>query len=195
MSSISEAAQTGFAKADDYDKYRPTYPEESIETLLKSLGIHGIEGATVLDVAAGTGKFTSILSARPEKYEIIAIEPHDDMRKVLEAKKLERVTVVKGLADNMPIVESQWAQAVVVAQVRGLSGGRHAWTDFWYRHFIGMWQTRTVIKCLYETMAHKGLGNRFANMDALREFHRVLYPGGILGLIWNSEDCTLITLF
>ncbi len=30
---------------------------------------------------------------------------------------------------------------------------------------------------------------RFAHDEALREFHRVLVPGGILGMIWNVEDC------
>lgn len=28
----------------------------------------------------------------------------------------------------------------------------------------------------------------FANMDALKEIHRVLKPHGVLGLVWNSED-------
>jgi hypothetical protein len=33
--------------------------------------------------------------------------------------------------------------------------------------------------------------SRFANMYALREIHRVLQPTGVLGLIWNIEDCKL----
>lgn len=32
-------------------------------------------------------------------------------------------------------------------------------------------------------------GGRFANMEALREIHRVLKPAGVLGLVWNIEDC------
>lgn len=36
--------------------------------------------------------------------------------------------------------------------------------------------------------------NRFANETALAEIHRVLKPGGALGLIWNIEDCKAILL-
>lgn len=32
---------------------------------------------------------------------------------------------------------------------------------------------------------------RFANDEALREIYRVLTPGGVLGMIWNIEDCLL----
>lgn len=30
---------------------------------------------------------------------------------------------------------------------------------------------------------------RFATEDSLKEIHRVLRPGGALGLVWNIEDC------
>lgn len=33
------------------------------------------------------------------------------------------------------------------------------------------------------------LSNRFANEEALTEIHRVLKPGGKVGMIWNIEDC------
>lgn len=32
---------------------------------------------------------------------------------------------------------------------------------------------------------------RFAQNEALQEIHRVVVPGGVLGLIWNVEDCLL----
>ena len=31
-------------------------------------------------------------------------------------------------------------------------------------------------------------------MDALREIHKKLAPGGALGLIWNIEDCGFMRL-
>ena len=33
------------------------------------------------------------------------------------------------------------------------------------------------------------LHSRFAKAEALQEIHRVLIPGGTLGMIWNIEDC------
>ena len=30
---------------------------------------------------------------------------------------------------------------------------------------------------------------RFANKEALQEIHRVLKPNGVLGLVWNIDDC------
>ena len=55
--------------------------------------------------------------------EIIAIEPHDGMREVLEAKKLPGVRVVKGMGDSMPSVADESVDAVTVAQVGHLRPG------------------------------------------------------------------------
>ena len=35
----------------------------------------------------------------------------------------------------------------------------------------------------------KSFVSRFANRPALEETHRVLKPTGLLGMIWNIEDC------
>jgi ubiquinone/menaquinone biosynthesis C-methylase UbiE len=67
-------------------------------------------------LAAGTGKFTEALAAREEGFEIIAVEPHADMRRVLSERGLKGVKVVDGTAENVP-VENGWADAVFVAQV------------------------------------------------------------------------------
>jgi len=114
--SIADVAQTGFASAAAYDSHRPSYPPEAVDRLIEVLEIKGQDGVKVLDLAAGTGKFTQILAARPESYEIVAIEPHDGMRKELENKKLKNVTVRKGTAENLEGVPDQDFQAVVVAQ-------------------------------------------------------------------------------
>lgn len=76
----------------------------------------GIPTASVVDLAAGTGKMTELLAKRPEEYEITAVEPHADMRKVLEAKKLRGVKVVDGLSTDMPL-EKESVDAVIAAQV------------------------------------------------------------------------------
>lgn len=115
-SRIPSAAQVGFADAASYDKHRPSYPAEAVEALLKNLQIAGEKGAKIVDLAAGTGKFTELLVSRPEEYEILAVEPHNGMRGELERKQLPRVTSLEGTATKIP-VESKTADAIIIAQV------------------------------------------------------------------------------
>ena len=82
-----------------------------------SIGVAGVRNAKIIDLACGTGKFTELLAARPEEFEIIGVEPHAGMRDVLVKKGLERVRVEDGDAGNMPI-EDDWGDACVAAQVR-----------------------------------------------------------------------------
>lgn len=114
--SIANVAQTGFASSSAYDTHRPPYPSDAVETFLDVLEIKHQHGAKVLDLGAGTGKFTQVLAARPEGYEILAVEPHDGMREELEKKNLKNVTIRKGMAEQMQDVPDQSQQAVVVAQ-------------------------------------------------------------------------------
>jgi ubiquinone/menaquinone biosynthesis C-methylase UbiE len=116
-SGFSELARSGFGPAQAYDTHRPTYPSSAVSQLLINLEIANKSGVNIGDLAAGTGKFTEILSARPEKYEITAIEPHDGMRGELERKGLDRVTVVKGTGEKMDGVGDESFDAVVAAQV------------------------------------------------------------------------------
>ena len=117
-SGLKPEAQTGFAAADAYDAHRPTFTPDAVETLLKKLEVAGVDRARVADLAAGTGKFTEILSARPENFEIVAIEPHDAMRKQLSRKQLRGVSVVKGAAEDLSELEDGSFAALVAAQVR-----------------------------------------------------------------------------
>ncbi|KAH8703799.1 putative 2-heptaprenyl-1,4-naphthoquinone methyltransferase [Talaromyces proteolyticus] len=112
---LPNAAQTGFSNASAYDKHRPTYTTQETETLLSSIGLKDHKGAKLLDLAAGTGLFTEALAARHEDFVITAIEPHDDMREELEKKDLQRVTVKKGRANDIPLEDGS-VDAVFAAQ-------------------------------------------------------------------------------
>lgn len=114
---IRPQAQLGFAAAEAYDASHPTYPAAAVNQLLQHLEVAGVQRAKILEIAAGTGKFTEALAARPEKYEIVAVEPHDDMRLQLANKKLPGVTVLKGTAENLEDVEDGAFAAVIAAQV------------------------------------------------------------------------------
>jgi ubiquinone/menaquinone biosynthesis C-methylase UbiE len=117
-SRIAAEAYTGFAASSEYDAHRPSYPAEGVSQLLSALNIVDVKGATVADLAAGTGKFTELLAARPENYNIIAVEPHDAMREELVKKKLPGVTVLNGTAEDMSEIADGSLDALVVAQVR-----------------------------------------------------------------------------
>jgi len=126
MSSSSSAAalnplaQTGFSNAAAYDTHRPSFPPESVNALLDNVRVADNTGATVVDLAAGTGKFTELLANRPEQFKVVAVEPHADMRKVLEGKRLKGVEAVDGLSTSMPLADES-VDAVIAAQVGDFS--------------------------------------------------------------------------
>ena len=119
-SALSSAAMKGFADASRYDMYRPSYPQEAVEDLLAKLQIKGLKNARIVDLGAGTGKFTETLADRDEAYEVMAVEPHEQMKSQLDRKHLNGIRVVKGNATDMDL-ETQSVDAVIVAQVWFLS--------------------------------------------------------------------------
>ncbi|KAL8737353.1 MAG: hypothetical protein Q9181_001770 [Wetmoreana brouardii] len=117
MSPLFSAANRGFANASSYDTHRPSYPPKAVDDLLAKLQVKDLEQARIVDLAAGTGKFSELLAARDEGYEIIAVEPHEEMRRELEGKELKGVRAVDGNAENMGL-DGQSVDAVVAAQPR-----------------------------------------------------------------------------
>jgi len=113
---ISDLAQTGFANSVVYDKHRPAYTATATQTLLEQCRVAGKKHAKILDLAAGTGKFTEGLVQRDEQYEVVAVEPHYGMREVLAQKQLSGVVVKDGTAEKIPLEDAS-VDAVVAAQV------------------------------------------------------------------------------
>jgi SAM-dependent methyltransferase len=139
---IHHAAQAYTGAADTYVKGRPDYPPEVAGWLRDDVGLAA--GGTVVDLGAGTGKFTPRLVSTEAR--VVAVEPVAAMRAKLSAA-LPQVTALAGTATAIPLPDAS-VDAVVCAQA-----------FHW-----------------------------FATADALREIHRVLKPGGRLGLIWNMRD-------
>jgi SAM-dependent methyltransferase len=76
-----EAPPDAFGRAArEYELGRPEWPEELIDRVVAELGL-GPE-ATVVDLGAGTGKLTRALV--PRFARVVAVEPDDAMRAVLE---------------------------------------------------------------------------------------------------------------
>ena len=140
---IHEAAARGFEVAvEHYGRGRPTYPDDALGYIVRSLGI--AEGRDVLELGAGTGKFTELIVHSGAR--ITAVEPVEAMRTTLE-RNCPSVIVLDGTAEQIPVPDAT-ADAAIAAQA-------FHWFD----------------------------GDR-----ALPEIHRVLRPGGVLGMIWNVRD-------
>jgi SAM-dependent methyltransferase len=111
MSEIHEVARAGFgAEAEAYERGRPSYPPAAVRFVVDALGIG--PGRTVLDIGAGTGKFTRLLV--PTGARIVAVEPVGAMREKLAALVPE-AEVVEGTGEALPLPDAS-ADAAVVAQ-------------------------------------------------------------------------------
>ncbi len=71
-------------RAEDYAKYRPSYPIEAIDCILA--GLEGKDQLIAADMGAGTGISSRLLADRGVK--VIAIEPNATMRQVAKAHPL-----------------------------------------------------------------------------------------------------------
>ncbi|KAI1775633.1 S-adenosyl-L-methionine-dependent methyltransferase [Hypoxylon cercidicola] len=115
QSSLPTAAEEGFKDAASYDAFRPSYPPEAVEAFLTKLKVAQQDEAKIVEIAAGTGKFTELLARRPERFAVKAIEPHAGMREKLAQKDLSGVQVTDGKADKMPVGD-EWGDACIAAQ-------------------------------------------------------------------------------
>lgn len=140
---IHHSADRGYTQAaDTYVQGRPDYPPQIVSWLTGTLNMGA--GTTVIDLGAGTGKFTRYLQQTGAR--VTAVEPVASMRAEF-ATHIPGVTVLDGTAQALPL-DNESVDIVVCAQA-----------FHW-----------------------------FATTAALDEIHRVLRPGGRLGLIWNKRD-------
>jgi SAM-dependent methyltransferase len=98
----------GFS-ADVYDRGRPAYGPEVTGVLAAELGLEA--GARVLDLGAGTGKLSGALV--DAGFDVVAVEPLDDMRAVL-AEKIGPERSLAGTAEAIPLPDDS-VDAVTMA--------------------------------------------------------------------------------
>jgi SAM-dependent methyltransferase len=105
------AAARGFdSGAAAYEAARPSYPADAVACVVGRAGI--APGRTVLDLAAGTGKLTRLLTATGA--DVIAVEPVEGMRAQLKAACPE-VEDLDGTAEAIPVGDAS-VDVVTVAQ-------------------------------------------------------------------------------
>jgi ubiquinone/menaquinone biosynthesis C-methylase UbiE len=106
--------------AQEYERGRPGYPSEAIDSLVRELHLDRL--SVVVDLAAGTGKLTRDLTQRFD--EVIAIEPLAAMREQL-ARAAPAARALEGTAERIPLADAS-ADAVFVAQAFHWFDGRRA---------------------------------------------------------------------
>lgn len=111
MTGVHTSAQQGFsAQAVTYAQGRPDYPRQLTGWLAETLRIDA--QSSVIDLGAGTGKFTRLLSTLAPT--LTAVEPVAAMSAQL-TKLLPDVRLVHGTAESIPLPSAS-ADAVVCAQ-------------------------------------------------------------------------------
>lgn len=107
---VHRTVRSGYAASSDaYERARPGYPPEAVVALTEALDIG--PGRRVLELGAGTGKFTRSLGATGA--EVVAVEPVAQMRAHL-AGAVPAALVVGAAAEAIPLVAHS-ADAVVAA--------------------------------------------------------------------------------
>jgi SAM-dependent methyltransferase len=108
---INPLAGAAFSSAAEaYERGRPSYPHEAVERLVSELGME--PGRRVLDLAAGTGKFTRLLL--PTGADLVAVEPVAAMRAQLRASA-GTIALLAGTAELLPFRDGS-VDAICVAQ-------------------------------------------------------------------------------
>jgi len=86
--------------ADAYEAGRPGYPDELYRALAEVSGVR-LDGATAVDVGAGTGKLALALRARGSR--VVAVDPGAEMLARLRAKGTAGVAAVRGDGNALPL--------------------------------------------------------------------------------------------
>ena len=107
---VHEVAAAGFSDAADYEAARPSYPPAAVAWLVENLRIE--PGKLVVDLAAGTGKLTRLLT--PTGATLIAAEPVGGMRDTFRANT-PGVPMLATTAEQLAFRDAS-LDAVTVAQ-------------------------------------------------------------------------------
>jgi SAM-dependent methyltransferase len=149
---VNPVAAKGFqSAAAAYVRGRPSYPSEAIDWLAERCAL--APGATVLDVAAGTGKLTEALVGRGAT--VIAVEPVAAMREALIAA-LPDVTALAGTAESLPLPDAR-ADTITIGQAYHWFAGERALAELARvlepdGHLALIWNRRDPDQALWQSV-------------------------------------------
>ena len=169
-----EAPPDAFGRsAREYEQGRPEWPEELLDRVVSELGLG--PQAEVLDLGAGTGKLTRSLV--PRFARVVAVEPDDAMRDVLE-EVVPAAEALPGNAEAIPIADTSvdavfsaeafhwFATDAAVAEIVRALRPRGAFVIFWNYPLeddeMGE-EAERVIKAAVERGGEPGLGRVLSN--------------------------------
>ncbi|MHA2170854.1 MAG: class I SAM-dependent methyltransferase [Candidatus Kariarchaeaceae archaeon] len=91
-------------RVDNYVKYRPSYPQQIIPYLVKTIWLQ--PDMVVVDIGSGTGKLTELFLNNG--YTVIGVEPNADMRKAGEIylKSFPQFQSVDGTAEHTTLADN-----------------------------------------------------------------------------------------
>lgn len=100
-------------RADNYDKFRPGYPQQLLTYIYEHNQLK--EHDTVVEIGAGTGILSQELAKWPSR--LIAIEPNDEMREkaINILSHAEHCTVVQSTAEHTGLANNS-ADLIICAQ-------------------------------------------------------------------------------
>lgn len=98
--------------ADYYDQYRPGYPQEIVDVILRETGIKS--GSKIVEIGAGSGKATELFAGRD--FDILCIEPGRDLAKIGADKfKKDSITFACSRFEDFHFTARDW-DVVLAAQ-------------------------------------------------------------------------------
>ncbi|MBO0979426.1 class I SAM-dependent methyltransferase [Microbacterium sp. SD291] len=165
----------------DYDRYRPGFPAEAAEHIVP------VRVRTALDLGAGTGKFTELLTARADR--VIAVEPSVAMLDVLRTK-LPDAVALEGSAERIPVEDSS-VDVVSVAQAFHWFDRESACAEISRVLLpggtLGLIWNHSDPDCAWDRAAHRIAHPAVADLDATTDSAAEELPG--FQLVRREELC------
>jgi SAM-dependent methyltransferase len=179
--------RVGFESGSDvYERARPGYPDEAVAHLVSVAGITA--GSRVLDLAAGTGKFTRQIHATGAR--CLAAEPSASMREVF-SRMVPGVPLVGAVAERIPVTDGAM-DAVVVAQAFHWFDAPVALAEIAralrQRGWLGLiWNERDESDPMVAELVHISRWDRSAPYPVGMDFGAVIGRSGLFGPVERTK--------